>query len=113
MSGKVARRNRKNDRSFDRVGFAHAITNPYLRSHIADGFADVASNEKILVNLPINCPDPSLYATLFAKFGGDECVIEDEGETYTVSNGDVSLSGATSYASCLVWGLTPSDFLPV
>lgn len=113
MSGKVARRNRKNDRSFDRVGFAHAITNPYLRSLIAEGFADIGSDETICVNLPINCPDPSLYIGLFAKFGGGECVIEDKGSTYTVSNDEVFLSGATSYASCLVSGLRLSDFLPI
>lgn len=101
---------------FDRNGFAHAMTNEYLRAVIAATYADVDPNERVMVNLPVKCSDPMLYRGLFAKFGGgcsDIEMGEGEGGLYKVQGEGLTLSGSTEYSLCLVVGLTIADFLPV
>lgn len=101
---------------FDRSGFAHAITNEYLRTVIATTFGDANPGEQVMVNLPIRCPDPMLYEGLFAKFGGsrpDIEMVDETGGVYKVQGEGLTLSGSTEYSFCLVTGLTVGDFLPV
>ncbi len=106
----------KKPTQFDRRGFAHAMTNDYLRAVIAATYADIDPNEQVMVNLPVKCSDPMLYKRLFAKFGGrvpDIEMVEEEGGLYKVQGEGLTLSGSTEYSFCLVVGLTVADFLPV